>query len=234
MSDTNIIYKRWVEDGNAVIADAGFVPSVAIMLENTGGTNPDIYIWTQEGEDTDSRYALKITGSSGIVTRVTSAASGLAKYDTKLQGVNVPNPGGAADNFRIPEVYSTTQNYTSTYTQSQTGNTVTWAARSATAAGGIVYPTTRNGYCYELTTASGAGTTEPTWGTTIGGTTTDGGSNVWTCRVANVVTNGVAGLTVGASIQTDGQITELIMIEASNAGTVNVGDVANLTETDFA
>lgn len=232
MSESKIVQKRWINDGNALIVDAGFIPSLGILIQNTSGTNPNIYIWTQEGEDTDSRYGLLITGSSGIVTRMTTAATGLSKYDTKLQGVNVPNPGGAADNFRIPEVYSTAQDYTSTYTQSQTGNTVTWAARTATAAGGVVYPTIRNGYCYELTTATGAGTTEPTWPTTIGATVTDGGSNVWTCRVANVVTRGVSGVTVGATTQTDSQISELILLEADVDE--NVGDVANLTETDFA
>lgn len=233
MSESKIIQKRWENDGNAQIFDLGFIPTYVEMWQNTGGTNPDKYVWTQEGEDTDSRYGILTTGSTGVITRVTTAATGLEKYDTKLQGVLLPNPAGGDKQFRIPEVYDTTQDYTSTYTQSQTGNTETWAARTASAAGGVVYPTTRNGFVYELTTATGTGTTEPTtWPTTPGETVTDGGSNVWTCRTEEVVTRGVQGITVGATTQTDGQISELIAFEADVDE--NVGDVANLGTTDYA
>lgn len=78
--------------------------------------------------------------------------------------------------------------------------------RSATAIGTIVRPPTHNGYVYELTTDTGNGTSEPTagWTTTPGETSTDGGSNVWTCRNENIVQAGSPGVTLGATLMTDG------------------------------
>ncbi len=66
----------------------------------------------------------------------------------------------------------------------------TWTASTAYTAGAasalfsFVIPTTPNTYCYECTTAGTSHTVEPvTWGTTPGGTTSEGGGTVvWTCR----------------------------------------------------
>ena len=77
-------------------------------------------------------------------------------------------------------------------------------ARSATVIGTMVRPPTHNGYVYECTTATGTYTTEPTWPTTIGGTGTDGGSNVWTCRKEITVNAGCWGITLGATLMTNG------------------------------
>jgi len=71
-----------------------------------------------------------------------------------------------------------------------TADYATWAASTAYTAGAgsalfsFVIPTTANGYCYECTTAGTSHTAEPvTWGTTPGGTTSEGGGTVvWTCR----------------------------------------------------
>ncbi|MDD5510909.1 MAG: hypothetical protein PHI12_08865 [Dehalococcoidales bacterium] len=59
----------------------------------------------------------------------------------------------------------------------------TWAAATAYAIGDIIKPTTYADHCYKCTTAgTSAAVTEPTWGTTNGGTTADGtGTLVWTC-----------------------------------------------------
>lgn len=78
--------------------------------------------------------------------------------------------------------------------------------RSATAVGTIVRPPVHNGYVYELTTDTGSGTSEPTagWTKTPGETSTDGGSNIWTCREENIVAGKGLGITLGATLMTDG------------------------------
>ncbi len=45
-----------------------------------------------------------------------------------------------------------------------------------------VRPSTPNGLWYQLTTAVGAASGEPTWGLIIGGTTVDAAGNVWMCE----------------------------------------------------
>lgn len=59
----------------------------------------------------------------------------------------------------------------------------TWAANTAYTLGDVVKPTTYASHAYKCTTAGTShATTEPTWGTTNGGTTADGaGALVWTC-----------------------------------------------------
>lgn len=54
-----------------------------------------------------------------------------------------------------------------------------WVASTAYVVGDIVRPTVNNGYFYKCTTAGTSGSSEPTWGTTVGGTTSD--TAVWTC-----------------------------------------------------
>lgn len=49
--------------------------------------------------------------------------------------------------------------------------------------GQVVEPTTPNDFKYTLTTDGSGPAVEPTWGTTIGGTTTDASGNVWTAAL---------------------------------------------------
>jgi len=66
-----------------------------------------------------------------------------------------------------------------------------WVANHAYAVGTLIKPTANQNYFYFCSTAgTSAAVTEPTWGTTIGGTTADGtGALVWTC----IDTNSIAG-----------------------------------------
>ncbi len=59
----------------------------------------------------------------------------------------------------------------------------TWVAATTYAVGAIMKPTSYASHAYKCTTAgTSAAVTEPTWGTTNGGTTADGvGTLVWTC-----------------------------------------------------
>lgn len=56
-----------------------------------------------------------------------------------------------------------------------------WQATTAYALGAYVQPVPQTGLYYQCTTAGTTGASQPNWGTTTGGTTTDG-SVVWTCK----------------------------------------------------
>lgn len=62
-----------------------------------------------------------------------------------------------------------------------------WVKDTAYTVGNFVKPTTANGYVYQCTSSGTSGGTEPTWGTTIGGTTADN-TAVWRCYGLNVIT----------------------------------------------
>lgn len=66
----------------------------------------------------------------------------------------------------------------------------TWASATAYILKDYVEPTTPNDYIYECTTAGTSGGSEPTWGTTEGGTTTDG-TVIWTCRIDPTIKYGI-------------------------------------------
>ena len=56
----------------------------------------------------------------------------------------------------------------------------TWQATTAYSLGDVVKPISYASHTYKCTTAGTSGGTQPTWGTTNGGTTADG-TVVWTC-----------------------------------------------------
>lgn len=92
-----------------------------------------------------------------------------------------------------------------------------WQAGMAVSTGEYCEPAAIAGFGYECTTAGTAGTHEPTWPTTAGGTVTDG-TIVWTARVAMTITWTARALyksgaseptwptTIGGTV-TDGNIT---------------------------
>jgi len=214
--------KRYVEDGNAVNLDFGFIPEYVRVIQNIAGANPDVFEWFKAMEDEATpQYGILHNGADGVITELTTAATGIIKFDAKYQGVLVADPAGGDDQFAVPTVYATTDDYSSGF-----------AVRTTTAIGAIVRPIVRNGFVYELKTGSGAGTTEPTtWGTTVGGETTDGGSNVFTCRDEKVFTKGAQGITMGATSQTDSQVS--IVIAQKNIHYENAGDAALAGASDF-
>ena len=183
---------NWEADGSAVNIELGEIPDRAILFVNTEATNPDIYFWFRNFVDSDSMHGLLLTGSTGEVTRVTTAATGMIAYDSGvIIGVNVKSPvPGAAD------VFSTVADWSSAVSTAAT-------ARSATAVGTIIRPTTHNGRVYECTTAGTSTGTEPTSYTTVVGETVTDNDVVFTCIDENVAQKSAAGLTVGETTQTN-------------------------------
>ena len=169
--------KRWTADNAlAKIVGCGCKPDSAVLRINVlAGQTPNEYYWNRLDEAAAAPvYGILVTGSSGANSIVSTAATGISSTSIQYDGVLLPDPGGTSTKkFAIPETYSTTQNYAGgqTYTQSQSGETATIAARTVSAVGMVVRPTTKNGFVYELTTATGTGTTEPTWTTTPGAST---------------------------------------------------------------
>ena len=96
-------------------------------------------------------------------------------------------------------------------------------------AGDLIIPTIGNinGYYYECTTAGTSDSSEPTWGTTPGGTTNDG-TAVWTCRAggAKVLSHLEAGTgTAYESIEIDSSDLQIPSTEVSAGDLVHVAIV---------
>lgn len=214
MSNIKSAEVRFIADGAAVNIALGFIPDKAKLFVNVTGTNPNIIHYTKQLEDTQSMYGILHTGSSGVMTRITSAASGLAALNAKYHQVMVESP--------VPgkgEVPCDVSDWSSAGSTAAT-------ARDATSIGTIVRPTTHNNRVYECTTAGTSSGTEPTtWTTTLGGTVTDN-DVVFTCREEKIITKGAQGLTVGASVASDNQVCVLL---AEALGTDrNAGDAAEV------
>jgi len=84
-----------------------------------------------------------------------------------------------------------------------------WSVSTAYSVGAVVLPSAVNpSYCYVVTVAGTSGSSEPSWGTTVGGITTDGGVT-WMCRsllksaAANTPDTYLAGGSEGVTTQTD-------------------------------
>ena len=138
---------RYISDGLAVNLNFGFIPEYCLAIHDIDATSPDKYEWFKAMEDeSTAQYGILTTGTTGVITELTTAATGAVKYNPgQVLGVLVPSPvAGAVDVFATIADYATGTTYT---------------ARSATAVGSIVRPVTasyRNtGLVFECTTASG-------------------------------------------------------------------------------
>lgn len=192
------IQRTLIGSGAAYNMDLGFEPDrVEVDLIDTA-TNSVFYRWdgrTQQEHATaitdSTEYGTKI--SEGVTAICDTTAKGISLYDgAKTQQALIGSPVPGADDVR-----STPLDYTVARSTAAT-------ARSATAIGTIIRPTTHNGYVYECTTA-GTGSAEPTWPTTPGETVTDG-STVFTCREENIVAGKGKGITLGATLLTSGAL----------------------------
>ena len=179
-------------NGVATNVECGFVPDYLELIRDLGATEKHLAWWKVLYD-----YAAALTGMYGYDVDIApvplaSAALGIIPYDTSVESVVLPAPDG--DGF-MKAASIADYNALTTYT-----------ARSVTALGSVVRPSTHNGFVYELTTASGgAAGAEPTWPTKVGDSVTAGSTDVWICREERVVRTGVKGFTIGATISVDGE-----------------------------
>lgn len=175
--------------------DLGFIPKF-VKVTVMSATNPDVYKWfgemmedSSEASASSWEYGIKITGSDGIQSYMDTVAKGISAYDgAKTPQVYLTNPGtGLKEKADIAD-WAAATNYS-------TGE------RTATAVGTVVRPPTHNGKVFELTTDTSTGGSEPSsWDVEPGVTVTDGGGNIWTCRVEEIVANKGLGITLGGTL----------------------------------
>ena len=187
----------FIADGSAMNLNIGFVPDKFMATAKYEETNAVEYEWTKSRGDsgnTNGQYGMTHAAGGGAYTKCADADNGIIEYDTTELKYIGQAPGGSGEG-------SATLTYTFATAKAAS---VTPTARSTSVFGEMIRPTTANGYVYECTTQGGAMTslTEPTWGTVVGGTTSDG-SNTWTCRDEKLKWVGAKGVTIGATISTD-------------------------------
>lgn len=186
---------HFIADGSAVNIDIGFVPDAFRAWEGIEEGNPKIHYWYKECANVSGSYGqYGFTNTAGTISTCASAAAGFASYDTVELKCILPAPNGNGES--AASIYGT-------FAAAKAAG-LDPTARSTTVVGHVIRPTTANGLLYECTTNGGAMTalTEPTWGTVVGGTTSDG-SNTWTCREEKLKNVGCKGITVGATLSTD-------------------------------
>lgn len=185
-----------IADGSAINVNIGFIPDYIEAFELT--SDPEIvYRWFRCLAERDGAtaatfmYGIEDDGA-GAIEYCADADDGFIAYDATDQAgsVLIENPSTHRLEPQSAADWLAATNYS-------TGGT----DRSATVVGTIIRPPVHNGYVYELKTGTGVAATEPTagWGTVPGETSTDGGSNVWICRVENIAKNGGIGFTIGSN-----------------------------------
>lgn len=186
----------FIADGNAVNLDIGSVPDHFRAWVALGGTVLVMEWYKSIAANVTASGQYGITDTGGTKSLNASAAAGFAEYSTKVLKAILPAPDGNGE--RAATIYGS-------FTDAK-ADSVTPTARSTSVVGTVIRPTTANGFLYECTTQGGsmAALTEPDpWSTVVGATTSDG-SNTWTTRTEKLKNVGAAGITVGASIGTDG------------------------------
>jgi len=187
---------HFIADGSAMTLNLGFIPDYAEFYVDLGdGELCFKFFRILATLATSGQYGIAI-GNDGAISACADANNGFAIYEgSKKLSVRLPHPDG--DGLTVAPIYG---NYDATADYSSVG-----AARTITSVGTIVRPTTHNGYVYELITTASGTDTEPTW-PTVPGETVDAGYHVWICREENLVQASGLGITIGATISTNGDI----------------------------
>jgi len=197
-------------DGGDVYLPLGFIPDYFKMFA-LNQTNPNIYEWFEESEDSESTTYQEgsiLTGSSGEVT-MSAEGAGIVAYNTGSQSPTINE---------YADVGSPT-------------------ARSATAPGTYVRGSTSGTNnlgqdvdreaIFECVASTGAVATEPTWPTAIGGQVTDDSSNTWERVNEPLKRGGYQGIKIDETIQTNSINYYYMAIKAD--AVVNHGDVDGWT-----
>jgi hypothetical protein len=84
----------------------GFEPDFAIFISNHGGTNPDVFVWANAAAVPDwvAALSLKITGSTGVITRDTTGITVYAGGDKIATTETAATAGKHVDEAGTPSV----------------------------------------------------------------------------------------------------------------------------------
>ncbi len=184
--------------------ELGYIPKmVRVCVVDAANSLPDEYYWYGEMMEDSAEsaagsweYGVKIHGADGVRSYCDTVAKGISAYDgAKTPQVYLINPRtGLKEKATIAD-WATATNYS-------TGQ------RTSSAVGTVVRPPTHNGKVFELTDDQSTGDSEPTagWDVEPGETVTDGGANIWTCRLEEIVANKGLGITLGGTLLTNDKI----------------------------
>lgn len=190
----------FIADGGLMNFDVGFIPDYVELISAINGTEL-VYRFFRvlaqkaidDGAAVNGQYGIADDGA-GVLAPCASGSGFLTYEEGEDLGVLIEHPGSGKKVVASVADWLAATSYAA-------------GERSATAIGTIVRPPTHNGYVYELTTDTAAGTSEPSsWPTVPGQTATDGGSNVWTCRLEEVFKSGGQGFAIQATISTDSEV----------------------------
>lgn len=172
--------------------DLGYIPTLVRAMMTDSATHVDFIEWhgpAQEESDTSITLSCEygVMVKEGATSLLETAAKGISVYDgAKTPEILLDHPSTGK-----PTKVTVTGDYTVARSTAAT-------ARTATAFGTILRPTTHNGFVYECITA-GTGSAEPTWPTTPGETVLDNDVE-YICREENIVSNKGKGITLGATM----------------------------------
>ncbi len=170
---------------------------MAIGTKSSSASSESIAIGSYS-ESTANRQISIGNASGGDVARTPSDTIMIGKTSKKPFTSNLRSVAGfdfiGAHNWHYDgaadltlTAYNTTQEMTIYSDPVNLGSTPVWAASSSYEHGDTIFPTTPNGFCYvayiwdaNYITSGTSGGTEPTWGTTKGGNTSDNGIS-WVC-----------------------------------------------------
>lgn len=220
---------HYTQDGSTIYLPIGFIPDYLRLIDvpdSSPATNIIVYEWFERFEDDGeaSNYAEGIGYTEGVTSVLVSGSTdGIAAYD------------GSSEK---PTVYvwgaSTTTLYTKDYDAGLgTGSSATRSARTATAHGTYIHPTTsdqsQRDAIFECVTASGnTGATEPNWEDAPGiGDQISDGSNVWERVNVEKTRGGYQGVRIHGDVQTDGQ--EMWFLALLCDRSLDLGDVDGWT-----
>jgi hypothetical protein len=185
----------YISSDAAVPVEVGFVPDRVKLTTALGGTELVYDYYRILADTTAGTGQYGILDTAGVKTTPSTADTGIIPLASSDVGVLIESPQDSGK-----QVFTTVTDWAAA---------TSYAAgeRTAVAIGTIVRPPVHINKVFELTTDTGAGTSEPaTWDVQPGETVTDGGSNIWTCRDENVTKRGVNGFQVGVTVCTNGEI----------------------------
>ncbi len=206
-----------IQDGNAVILDFGFIPE-HLRLFMDDGTNPDIVEWFRNMENlATAEYGFLLTGSSGIVTKLSTAATGVIAFDSTLVRQMIPAPNGdGLQGASLPSAF--------------VAGTAQPSARTTTTLGTLTKPSSgnENGLVFECTADNSTYGTEPTWPSVAGQSVTDDNSNTWLARESVIQDIGAKGVQLGASLSQNTDGNRLWALATKPDASRDKGDAGNV------